>query len=87
MGIGQQATANVIRERARHLIAAELGVDLDRVTDAARWGDDLGADSLDRIELVLAVEEAFDVTIDDDAIETFATVGDLIAWLEKSRCH
>ncbi|MPZ57613.1 MAG: acyl carrier protein [Rhizobiales bacterium] len=66
---------------ARNIIASQLRVPAERVTDDARWGEDLGADELERVEVVMAIEQAFHVDIDDAAIESFATVGDLLRWL------
>lgn len=83
-GIAAQAIGKVKRERARVLISAELGVELARVTDEASFVDDLGADSLDKVELALAIEDAFGVKLDDAAIETFVIVNDLLRWLEAN---
>ena len=64
------------------IIADHLGLDLSEVTDDKHIIDDLGADSLDTVELVMAFEEAFDVEIPDDKAETTLTVGDAISHLE-----
>ena len=61
-----------------------LGVDADKVVDGANFMEDLGADSLDTVELVMAFEEEFGVEIPDDAAETIVTVGDAIKFLEKA---
>ena len=61
-----------------------LGVDADKVSEGANFIDDLGADSLDVVELVMAFEEAFGVEIPDDAAETIVTIGDAIKFLEKA---
>jgi acyl carrier protein len=62
-----------------------LGVDAEKVTPEASFIDDLGADSLDNVELVMAFEEEFGVEIPDDAAETIQTVGDAIKFIEKSQ--
>ena len=64
---------------------SNLGVDADKVDEKASFIDDLGADSLDTVELVMAFEEEFEVEIPDDAAETIQTVGDAISFLEKSK--
>ncbi|KAG1702993.1 Nodulation protein G [Nymphon striatum] len=66
-------------------MAMHLDVDADKVTENASFIDDLGADSLDNVELVMAFEEEFDVEIPDDAAETIQTVGDAIKFVEKAK--
>ncbi len=73
-----------IAERVKKIVVEHLGVEPDKVTDNANFIDDLGADSLDTVELVMAFEEEFNVEIPDDAAETILTVGDAIRFLEKS---
>ena len=68
--------------RVRTLVSNELGVPLSRVTDQARLIDDLGADSLDIVEIVMGIEEEFGVEIPDVAAEQLVTVGDFISYLE-----
>jgi acyl carrier protein len=65
-------------------VIEHLGVDADKVTEKASFIDDLGADSLDTVELVMAFEEEFGVEIPDDAAETIQTVGDAVRFLEKA---
>jgi acyl carrier protein len=60
-------------------------VDAEKVTPEASFIDDLGADSLDNVELVMAFEEEFGVEIPDDAAETIQTVGDAVKFIEKSQ--
>lgn len=72
-----------IAERVTNLIAEHLGLPKEDVTPAKTW-DDLGVDSLDRVELAMASEEEFDLEIPDDALERIETVKDLIAFVEKS---
>ena len=69
--------------RVREIIVNELGVEPDKVTDGASFVEDLGADSLDTVELVMAFEEEFGVDIPDEDAEQMRTVGDAIAYLRK----
>ena len=72
-----------IADKVRNIIAEHLGIDdLGKLTNDAKFIDDLGADSLDTVELVMAFEEAFDVEIPDEKAETILTVGDAITHLE-----
>ena len=72
-----------IADKVKNIIAEHLGIDdLGKLTNDAKFIDDLGADSLDTVELVMAFEEAFDVEIPDEKAETILTVGDAISQLE-----
>jgi acyl carrier protein len=73
-----------IADRVKKIVVEHLGVDAEKVTDTASFIDDLGADSLDTVELVMAFEEEFGVEIPDDAAETILTVGDATSFLEKN---
>jgi acyl carrier protein len=73
-----------VAERVKKIVVEHLGVDADKVVAGANFIDDLGADSLDTVELVMAFEEEFNVEIPDDAAETIVTVGDAVKFLEKS---
>jgi acyl carrier protein len=73
-----------IAERVKKIVVEHLGVEAEKVTDAASFIDDLGADSLDTVELVMAFEEEFGCEIPDDAAETILTVGDAVKFLEKN---
>ena len=73
-----------VAERVKKIVIDHLGVDGEKVTEKASFIDDLGADSLDTVELVMAFEEEFGVEIPDDAAETIVTVGDAIKFLEKN---
>ncbi len=73
-----------IADRVKKIVVEHLGVDADKVTANASFIDDLGADSLDTVELVMAFEEEFGVEIPDDAAETILTVGDAVSFLEKN---
>ena len=70
-----------IAERVKKIVVEHLGVDESKVTDSASFIDDLGADSLDTVELVMAFEEAFNVEIPEDAAEKIATVKDAIDYI------
>jgi acyl carrier protein len=74
-----------VAERVKKIVVEHLGVDADKVTLEASFIDDLGADSLDNVELVMAFEEEFGVEIPDDAAETIQTVGDAVKFIEKSQ--
>ena len=69
--------------RVREIITNELGVEAEQVTDAASFVEDLGADSLDTVELVMAFEEEFGIDIPDEDAEQMRTVGDAIGYLKK----
>ena len=73
-----------VADRIKKIVIEHLDVDADKVTEKASFIDDLGADSLDNVELVMAFEEEFGVEIPDDAAETIQTVGDAISFVEKS---
>jgi acyl carrier protein len=73
-----------VAEKVKTIIAEHLGIDdLEKITNDAKFIDDLGADSLDTVELVMAFEEAFDVEIPDEKAEKILTVGDAISHLEN----
>ena len=74
-----------IEERVRDLIVEQLGVNADQVTDKASFVDDLGADSLDTVELVMELEEEFEIDIPDDAAEKIQTVGQAIEFIEQTQ--
>jgi acyl carrier protein len=71
-------------DRVKKIVVEHLGVEAGSVTPEASFIDDLGADSLDIVELVMAFEEEFGCEIPDDAAETILTVGDAIKFLEKN---
>ena len=71
-----------IKERVTKIVIEHLGVEAEKVVEAARFIDDLGADSLDTVELVMAFEEEFDVEIPEDAAEKILTVGAAIAYIQ-----
>jgi len=72
-------------ERVKKIVVEHLGVEADKVTDGAAFIDDLGADSLDIVELVMAFEEEFSVEIPDDAAEKISSVKDAIDFIDNSQ--
>jgi acyl carrier protein len=72
-----------VEERVKQIIVEQLGVDEGEVTPNANFVDDLGADSLDTVELVMAFEEAFELEIPDEAAEKIKTVKDATDYLEQ----
>ncbi len=74
-----------VAERVKKIVVEHLGVEESKVTETASFIDDLGADSLDTVELVMAFEEEFDVEIPEDAAEKIATVKDAIDYIEKQK--
>jgi acyl carrier protein len=77
-------TMSDVAERVRKIVKEHLGVETDKIVDNANFIEDLGADSLDTVELVMAFEEEFSVEIPDDAAESIVSVGDAIRFLEKA---
>ena len=73
-----------VADRVKKIVVEHLGVDEGKVTENASFVDDLGADSLDTVELVMAFEEEFGCEIPDDAAEKITTVKDAIKFLEKN---
>ena len=71
-----------VNERIKKIVIEHLGVDGSKVTENASFIDDLGADSLDTVELVMAFEEEFGIEIPDDAAEKIQTVKDAISFIE-----
>lgn len=67
-----------IPTRVKKIVVEQLGAEADKVTDAARFREDLGADSLDIVELIMAFEEAFDLEITEEESDKFKTVGDAV---------
>ena len=74
-----------VSDRVKKIVVGHLGVDAEKVTDNASFIDDLGADSLDTVELVMAFEEEFGVEIPDDAAEKIGTVNDAIAYIDSNK--
>jgi acyl carrier protein len=74
-----------IEEKVKQIIVEQLGVDEAEVTPNASFVDDLGADSLDTVELLMAFEEAFNIEIPDEDAEKISTVKDAIAYIERRK--
>jgi acyl carrier protein len=72
-----------VDEKVKQIIVEQLGVDEGEVTATASFVDDLGADSLDQVELIMAFEEAFDIEIPDEEAEKIKTVQDAVDYVEK----
>ena len=76
-----------VSERVIDIVAEQLGVDKEKVTPETSFVNDLGADSLDTVELVMELEEEFDINIPDDAAEKIQTVGQAIEYIEKLQAN
>jgi acyl carrier protein len=72
-------------DRVKNIVVEHLGVEADKVTEEASFIDDLGADSLDIVELVMAFEEEFGGEIPDDAAEKITTVNDAIVYIDNNK--
>ena len=72
-----------IFDKLKHLVVDQLGVEEDEVTMEATMQDDLGADSLDLVDLVMSVEEEFGVKVADEDLENIKTVGDIVNYIEE----
>ncbi len=73
-----------VAEKVKAIIVDKLGVDESEVTSEASFTNDLGADSLDTVELIMEFEKEFDIQIPDDKAEAIATVGDAISFIEAA---
>lgn len=73
-----------VLERVADIVAEQLGVDKDKITPDTSFVNDLGADSLDTVELVMELEEEFDINIPDDAAEKIQTVGQAVEYIEAN---
>jgi acyl carrier protein len=72
-----------VQERVIEIVAEQLGVDREKVSPETSFVNDLGADSLDTVELVMELEEEFDINIPDDAAEKIQTVGQAVQYIES----
>lgn len=77
------AATKSLQERIRAIVSEQLGVDDAGITSTTQFVDELGADSLDLVELTMAIEEAFEVEIYDEDAEKFLTPADIESWLTK----
>lgn len=75
----------MVFDKVKDLIVDQLDVDEDKVTLGANIQDDLGADSLDVVDLVMSLEEEFDIEIPDEAVENIKTVGDVVKYIEDNQ--
>ncbi|MBI1903133.1 MAG: acyl carrier protein [Planctomycetia bacterium] len=73
-----------VKERVIDIVAEQLGVAKDQITDQTHFVNDMGADSLDQVELVMELEEEFDISIPDDAAEKIQTVGEAIHYIDQA---
>jgi acyl carrier protein len=74
-----------IEERVKDIIVDQLGVSADQVTSEAKFVEDLGADSLDTVELVMALEEEFDIEVPDDEAEKLQAVKDVVSFITSKK--
>lgn len=74
-----------VEERVINIVGDQLGVDKEKIKAETHFVNDLGADSLDTVELVMELEEEFDINIPDDAAESIQTVGQAIEFIEKAQ--
>lgn len=74
-----------LEQRVKDIIVEQLGVKPDQVTPSAKFIEDLGADSLDTVELVMALEEEFGIEVPDDQAEKLQSVGDVMKYVEESQ--
>jgi len=74
-----------ILERVKQIVVDQLGVDEEEVTEKASFVDDLGADSLDIVELIMAFEEEFEMEIPDEEAEKIVTVGDAVRYIKENQ--
>ena len=79
------ASDKPVEERVKAIIVEQLGVEENDVIPAAKFIEDLGADSLDTVELVMAFEEEFDIEIPDEDAEKITTVGDAISYIKENQ--
>ena len=80
-----EVTGYMILEQVKEIIANQMGVSADEINAGTSLKDDLQADSLDVVELVMAAEEKFGVEIDEEAVLSMVTVGDVVSYIEKKQ--
>ena len=73
-----------ISDKVKEIVVDQLGVEAEKVVESASFADDLGADSLDTVELVMAFEEEFNIEIPDEAAEKITTVGEAVKHIEEA---
>ncbi len=79
------STEESVEERVKEIIVKQMGVNKDQVTPETSFINDLGADSLDTVELVMELEDAFDVSIPDEDAEKIQTVGDAMKYIKEHK--
>lgn len=84
LGGGKESMTS-IEEKVKNIISEQLGISVENVVPEASFTDDLGADSLDQVELIMAMEEAFGITIPDEDAENITTVRDVIEYINQAR--
>jgi acyl carrier protein len=83
--MNEQELMTTIEERIYEIIATGLKINREKITSTSRFIDDLGADSLDQVELIMALEEEFEVDISEDETEKFKTVQQIIDYIKKQK--
>ncbi|HOZ54816.1 MAG TPA: acyl carrier protein [Clostridia bacterium] len=78
-------TDNEILEKLKEIIVNQLNVDEDLIKEEASFIDDLSADSLDIVELIMSLEESFDISVPDTEVEKLVTVGDLVKYIKNNK--
>jgi acyl carrier protein len=71
-------------DKVRAILAAQLDIDAEKITQSTDIAEDLGADSLDVVELMMSVEEEFEITIDEEAVKNFRTVADVASYIDDN---
>ncbi len=74
-----------VLDEVKEIVAEQLGVNIDEIKEDSKFDEDLGADSLDIVELVMALEEKFEIEIPDEATEKIKTVGDAVKFIEEAK--
>ncbi len=74
-----------VLDEVKEVVAEQLGVNIDEIKEDSKFAEDLGADSLDVVELVMALEEKFDIEIPDEEAEKIQTVGDAVKFIEEKK--
>ena len=74
----------MVFDKIKEIVIEQLGIEEDVVTPEANIQDDLGADSLDIVDLIQTIEDEYDLSIPDEAVENIKTVGDIVAYVEKN---
>ena len=75
----------MVLEKIKEMLATQLDADIDSMSEQTKIAEDLGADSLDVVELLMSIEDEFSVEIPDEAIETIKTIGDVVKYIEENK--